>query len=60
MREIKGNYTVPKKPIAIVATTFNDLVEENLVRGAKEVLACHNISQDQIECIYVPGAFEIP
>jgi 6,7-dimethyl-8-ribityllumazine synthase len=45
---------------AIVVSRFNDHVTEGLLRGARAALDESGISEDAIDLIRVPGAFEIP
>jgi len=45
---------------AILTTRFNEFITERLVKGAFEALQLHQISDDQIQVIKVPGAFELP
>ena len=42
---------------AIIASRFNSLIVDQLVKGALDTLASHGI---QAETIWVPGALEIP
>ncbi|MBS9338146.1 6,7-dimethyl-8-ribityllumazine synthase [Fructobacillus sp. M2-14] len=49
-----------KRRIAIIASRFNALVVERLVSGAKEALRLHGIEKNQVDVVWVPGAFEIP
>jgi 6,7-dimethyl-8-ribityllumazine synthase len=46
--------------IAIVAARFNGEVVERLVDGATEALAAAGVSDDDVEVVWVPGAFELP
>lgn len=46
--------------VAIVASKFNSFIVENLVKGCIESLLLHNIQQENIELITVPGAMELP
>lgn len=46
--------------IAIVAGRFNDFITSQLVSGAEGALISHDVDTDDIDLIYVPGAFEIP
>jgi 6,7-dimethyl-8-ribityllumazine synthase len=45
---------------ALVCSRFNDLIVTNLERGARGALAQHGASQEDIETVWVPGAWEIP
>ncbi len=45
---------------AIVTASFNDFITERLFNGAKDCLLRHQTSRDNIDCVWVPGAFELP
>lgn len=58
--QLEGNYTaVINKKIAIVVGKFNETVTKNLADGAVHTLKQFGLSDDQIDIIWVPGAFEI-
>lgn len=46
--------------IAIVVSTFNQEITENLWRGAMKVFLSYGFSEEQITTVWVPGAVEIP
>lgn len=46
--------------IGIVAGRFNDFITNQLVNGAEGALVSHQVNSDDIDLVYVPGAFEIP
>lgn len=46
--------------IAIVVGRFNDFINAKLVDGAIDGLKRHGVEDDNIELIWVPGAFEVP
>ena len=60
MKTIEGDLTIKDKKIAIVAAKFNFFVVEHLISGAKEALLKSGTKENDIEILYVPGAFEIP
>lgn len=45
---------------AIVVSRFNQTITSRLLDGAVETLKAHGIGDDQIDVVWVPGAFEIP
>ena len=46
--------------IAILAAEFNRPITERLVQGAERVLLARGVAAENIDCIWVPGAFELP
>lgn len=44
----------------IVAARFNEFITNKLVGGALDALRRHGAQDDNIEMVWVPGAFEIP
>lgn len=59
MKTIEGDFATPQGRFAIVAGRFNGFVVEALVAGARDVLVRHGVSDDAIDLIRVPGAWEI-
>ena len=45
--------------IAIVVARFNSDITSKLLEGAQNELKKHGVSEDNVEVIYVPGAFEL-
>ena len=59
--KIEGNVVAKKDAkIGIVAARFNEFIVSKLVEGAKDGLIRHDVSEDNIDVAWVPGAFEIP
>ncbi len=50
----------PTWKIAIVAARFNELVVNKLVGGSTNYLERCGVNTDNIDIIWVPGAFEVP
>ncbi len=46
--------------IAIVAARFNGEIVNRLLQGAIKTLQQHGVSEQAIDTVYVPGAFELP
>ncbi len=44
----------------IVVGRFNELVTRPLLMGARDCLVRHGVADDDIEAVWVPGAWEIP
>ncbi|MCQ2464754.1 MAG: 6,7-dimethyl-8-ribityllumazine synthase [Oscillospiraceae bacterium] len=60
MNTIEGNFIAGEARIAIVASRFNEFITSKLVGGAEDALVRHEIDTDNIDLVWVPGAFEIP
>jgi 6,7-dimethyl-8-ribityllumazine synthase len=46
--------------VAVVAGRFNEAVVEKLVDGALACLRRHGVADEDLDVVWVPGAFEIP
>ncbi|MEE8484789.1 MAG: 6,7-dimethyl-8-ribityllumazine synthase [Nitrospinota bacterium] len=57
---IEGKLNGKGKKIGIVASRFNDFINEKLIGGARDCLARHGVNDGDITLVRVPGAFEIP
>lgn len=60
MKIIEGKYSVAGKKFAIILSRFNEYIGENLLKGAIDCFEKHGVTNDNIDVIKVPGAFEIP
>ena len=57
---IEGNLNAENLKFGIVVSRFNDFITSHLVNGAVDALVRHGASEDDIDIVKVPGAFEIP
>lgn len=46
--------------VAIVVSRFNDFITERLLSGARNCLLQHQTAEENIDIVWVPGAFELP
>lgn len=61
MREFRGQYNnASGLRVAICAAEFNDTIVNLLVKGCRETLERHGVSEENISLTRVPGAFELP
>ncbi|WP_319372119.1 6,7-dimethyl-8-ribityllumazine synthase [uncultured Ilyobacter sp.] len=60
MRIIEGNFTGKGLKVGIIAGRFNEFVSSKLIGGALDALKRHEVSEDDIDLAWVPGAFEMP
>jgi 6,7-dimethyl-8-ribityllumazine synthase len=60
MRTIQGGFEARGRRFAVVASRFNDVVVQKLVDGAVSCLRKHGIGEDDLDLVWVPGAFELP
>lgn len=57
---IEGKLIGDGQRIGIVVSRFNEFITNKLLSGCLDTLVRHNVNQQDIEVIWVPGAFEIP
>lgn len=60
VREFEGRLRAGEHRFAIVASRFNESITAKLVAGARAAFAEHGVAEDDIDLVWVPGAFEIP
>ncbi|KAF0184519.1 MAG: 6 7-dimethyl-8-ribityllumazine synthase [Nitrospirae bacterium] len=60
MKIIEGDLQAKGLKFGIVVSRFNDFITAKLLDGALDALIRHGASEDDIELVRVPGAFEIP
>ena len=60
MKLIEGGFCGEGLKVGIVASRFNEFITSKLVGGADDCLRRHGVKADDIECAWVPGAYEIP
>ena len=60
IKKQEGDLVVRGSRFGIVITRWNSFVVENLLNGALDALKRHGADENDIEVVYVPGAFEIP
>lgn len=60
MAEFTGNPAGSGRRLAVVASRFNETVTRALVDGAMDALIRHGVAFDDIDVIWVPGAWELP
>lgn len=55
-----ANLNAKGKNFAIIVSRFNDLITKELLSGAIDKIVRSGGSEDSIDVIWVPGAFELP
>lgn len=58
MNHIKPKLNGISMKVGIVVSTFNELITDQLVKGALNYLESHSITD--ITVVHIPGAFELP
>lgn len=59
-KKIVGSLVAGHKRFALVISRFNDFFTEKLRDGAVDTLARHGAAPENVDEIWVPGAFELP
>jgi len=57
---IEGKLQGAGRKFGIVVSRFNDFISKRLLEGALDCLVRHNVADNDIDVMWVPGAFEIP
>lgn len=60
MPEYTGTPSGRGRRFAIVASKFNEEITTKLVAGAMDALVKHGAAQEEIDVVWVPGAWELP
>lgn len=60
MKTFEGNLVAQGLKFGIVIGRFNEFIGSKLLSGAIDGLKRHGVKEEDIEIIWVPGAFEIP
>ena len=60
MAEFTGSPTAAGRRFAVVASRFNEGVTQRLVDGAVDALLRHGAAYDDVDVVWVPGAWELP
>lgn len=60
MKIYSANLVSEGKKYAIIASRFNEFIVSKLLDGAIDALKRHGVLDEEIEILWVPGAFEIP
>jgi 6,7-dimethyl-8-ribityllumazine synthase len=60
MAEFAGTPSGEERRFAVVASRFNQAIVEKLVDGALDALVRHGASADNVDVVWVPGAWELP
>jgi 6,7-dimethyl-8-ribityllumazine synthase len=60
MAEFSGIPSGSGRRVAVVVSRFNESVTQKLVDGAMDALTRHDTRFDDIDVVWVPGAWELP
>lgn len=60
MKELVGQMIVKGKKFGIVISRFNELVSNEMLKGAIDTLVRHGTLENNITTAWVPGSFEVP
>ena len=57
-KTIEGKLTAQGLKFGIVVSRFNEFINAKLLGGAMDALIRHGAADDDIEVVWVPGAYE--
>ncbi len=60
MREVRGAPRGDGLRVGVVVARFNHFITRRLLEGALEALRLHQVEEEDITVVWVPGAFEVP
>lgn len=60
MRRREGAFDARGRRFAVVVSRFNDLVTGKLLEGSLDAFRRHGVAEEDVEVVWVPGAFELP
>jgi len=60
MKTYEGKLLAAGLKFGVVAARFNEFITAKLVGGAMDALTRHGATEEDVELVWVPGAFEIP
>jgi 6,7-dimethyl-8-ribityllumazine synthase len=60
MKVHKGYLDASGRKFTIVVSRFNEFITQKLLEGALDCLRRHGAGEEDLEVVWVPGAFEIP
>lgn len=60
MEVFKGTFEGTGRRIAVVVSSFNEVISKQLLDGCCETLAKCKVSDDNVRVYWTPGSFEIP
>ena len=60
MAEFAGTPAGQDRRFAVIASRFNQTIVERLVDGALDALVRHGVRADDVDVVWVPGAWELP
>jgi 6,7-dimethyl-8-ribityllumazine synthase len=60
MAEFIGSPSGEGRRFAVIASRFNETVTQKLVDGALDALVRHGAAVDDVDLVWVPGAWELP
>ena len=60
MKTYEGQLVAGSEHFCIILSRFNDFIGSKLLSGAVDELKRHGVSNENIDIVKVPGAFEIP
>ena len=60
MKTYEGQLVAGNEKFCIIISRFNDFIGSKLLSGSIDELKRHGVSEENIDIVKVPGAFEIP
>lgn len=58
--KFEGNLIASDLKVAVVVSRFNEFITNKLLDGCLDALMRHDAQEENLDIVWVPGAFEIP
>lgn len=60
MAEFSGSPSGRDRRVAVLVSRFNDSITQKLADGAMDALVRHGMTAENVDLVWVPGAWELP
>ena len=56
----EGGFEARGRRFAIAVARFNEIITAQLLEGARDAFRRHGVSEEDVDVVWTPGAFELP
>ncbi len=59
-RDLKADLTGRGLRVGVIVSQFNEFVSSRLLQGARDLLRSHDVREEDLTVVWVPGSLELP